>query len=186
MFGSCSGRGNGVLQQRLQARVFEEIIDFQAYLNDYTIVVYNSRDGSSVYFEGPRAPGRNCLNLIMENHHFNVILSLTGVFATSYYCELCHAKYSRPNRHKKCPYICLSCHNNPPCDKHDTTKECHVCLRVFRSNNCFVNHVENGTCKKFQKCPVCHKHVWVEKSKHVCGVSYCTTCGKNQPSRHLC
>ena len=62
---------------------YGHITNFQTYLNDYTIVIYNSRDGSSVYFESPKAPGKNCLNLIMENQHFNIILSLTGVFATS-------------------------------------------------------------------------------------------------------
>ena len=44
---------------------YNHIVEFQNSLGEYTIVVYNKRDGSSVYFEGIRAHGKKCLNLIM-------------------------------------------------------------------------------------------------------------------------
>ncbi|KAB0790193.1 hypothetical protein PPYR_15473, partial [Photinus pyralis] len=61
----------------------EHIRQFQNYLTDFTIVVYNHRLGKTVYFEGPRAPQRQVLNLLMENEHYNVITSLTSAFSCS-------------------------------------------------------------------------------------------------------
>ncbi|XP_031338609.1 uncharacterized protein LOC116167396 [Photinus pyralis] len=59
----------------------EHIRQFQHHLLDYTIVVYNHRQGKTVYFEGPRDPARKVLNLLFENNHYNVIESLTAAFS---------------------------------------------------------------------------------------------------------
>ncbi|KAK4882861.1 hypothetical protein RN001_006180 [Aquatica leii] len=84
----------------------EHIEQFQTYLVRYTIVVYNHRLGSSVYFEGPRSTDRIVLNLILEAEHYNVITSLTSAFSTQYFCEFCRVRQSKQREHKNCKYIC--------------------------------------------------------------------------------
>ncbi|XP_063934061.1 uncharacterized protein LOC135145859 [Zophobas morio] len=169
---------------------YVQLNDFQEYLSDYTIVVYSSRVGNSVYFEGPRAPGKKCLNLIMENNHYNVILSLTGAFSTQYFCELCRVRYSRGDRHKSCPYICPCCHASPPCNINDNGEnilKCRSCLRCFRGRICLEKHIAAKLCEKLKKCHICHKHIWVnKKTNHICGVSRCSTCRADKPVRHFC
>ncbi|KAK4880381.1 hypothetical protein RN001_008527 [Aquatica leii] len=83
----------------------EHIQQFQDYLTDYTIVVYNHRLGQTVYYEGPRSSNRQVLNLIFENNHYNVITSLTSAFAAKYFCELCRTRFSQKSEHKSCKYI---------------------------------------------------------------------------------
>jgi hypothetical protein len=73
---------------------YEHIARFQNYLTEYTIVVYSNRSGAERYFTGDMASGRPRLNLIMENFHYNVILSLTGAFSTHYFCEWCSKRYA--------------------------------------------------------------------------------------------
>jgi hypothetical protein len=89
---------------------YEHIEQFQNYLTEYTIVVYSSRTGTARYFTGDMASGRPRLNLIMENFHYNVVLSLTGAFAARYFCEWCSKRYSDKKRHRRCPYIMITRH----------------------------------------------------------------------------
>nr|XP_015840028.1 PREDICTED: uncharacterized protein LOC103315075 isoform X1 [Tribolium castaneum] len=166
---------------------FEHIDLFQKYLNQYTIVVYNSRDGRSLYFEGERYDGCPCLNLIMENNHYNVILSLTGAFTAKYFCERCSLPYSKKEGHWKCPYTCAYCHSKPPCDLRLNSITCDHCSRDFKGQTCFDNHIKNSLCSKLKKCVQCLTVYWEKKKKpHVCGSKYCANCKEHKSIRHSC
>ncbi|KAG8233073.1 hypothetical protein J437_LFUL013073 [Ladona fulva] len=57
----------------------EEIKQFQRGLNGWKITVFTDRKGREVLFEGPDGVENKRIDLIYEDHHFNVIKSLTGV-----------------------------------------------------------------------------------------------------------
>jgi hypothetical protein len=132
------------------------------------------------------ASGRPRLNLIMENFHYNVILSLTDAFAARYFCEWCSKRYWDKKRHRKCPYICPCCHDNPPCRLDNDPLTCDMYQRTFREQLCFNRHKTSKLCDKLKCCDRCMTYFWVQKKKrHVCGVTYCTTCRGDKPARHL-
>ncbi|XP_031342123.1 uncharacterized protein LOC116170010 [Photinus pyralis] len=164
----------------------DHIRQFQDHLTDFTIVVYNHRMGKTVYFEGPRSPQRQVLNLIMENEHYNVITSLTSAFTCEYFCELCRVRMSKRQHHKDCKYICPCCHTSPPCNKDAPNIKCEVCNRDFRGLECFRHHKDQELCAKVRRCRTCLVTVWKEKKPHKCGIKKCVTCQADRPIRHLC
>ncbi|KAB0804626.1 hypothetical protein PPYR_01596 [Photinus pyralis] len=164
----------------------EHIRQFQDYLTDFTIVVYNHRLGKTTYFEGPRSPQRQVLNLIFENDHYNVITSLTSAFSCGYFCESCRIRMSRREQHKNCKYICPCCHTTPPCNKDAENIKCAACNRDFRGLECYRYHKDQNLCTKVRRCRACLTTVWKEKKPHKCGVKRCITCQADRPIRHLC
>ncbi|XP_018571114.1 uncharacterized protein LOC108910853 [Anoplophora glabripennis] len=65
-----------------------ELQQFQQYLKDYCIVVYQyGTKGHDVIFKGVAKDLK--LNLIYHKDHYNVITSLTAAFCCEYYCERC-------------------------------------------------------------------------------------------------
>ncbi|KAK5637791.1 hypothetical protein RI129_000027 [Pyrocoelia pectoralis] len=160
-----------------QGGSYQHIQSFQNHLASYTIVVYNSRIGDSVYFEGPREPGRVVLNLILEDEHYNVITSLTSAFTCSYYCD--------KRIIMKCQYQCPCCHEKPPCSIQNAKIVCKDCNRDFHGQECFQNHKDTDLCKKLRRCLKCLKTFEV-KGKHRCGYSRCPTCKNEKPIGHHC
>lgn len=164
----------------------EHIDLFQQCLTGYTIIVYNSRIGKTVYYEGPRAPERVVLNLILENNHYNVITNLVSAFSCTYFCELCRARFNDKTRHKNCPYICPCCHSSPPCFSLLELEKCGSCNRDFYGPVCFAEH-KKTLCVKLKRCLTCFRSFWVNlKKPHRCGYSYCNTCHCEKPTRHFC
>ncbi|KAK5650288.1 hypothetical protein RI129_001317 [Pyrocoelia pectoralis] len=168
-----------------QGGSYQHIQSFQNHLASYTIVVYNSRVGDSVYFEGPREQGRVVLNLLLEDEHYNVITSLTSAFTCGYYCEQCRKRYNDKKDHMQCQYQCPCCHEKPPCSIQNAKIVCNDCKRDFHGQECFQNHKDTDLCKKLRRCLKCLKTVEV-KGKHRCGYSYCAACRSQKPIGHLC
>ncbi|CAH0546857.1 unnamed protein product [Brassicogethes aeneus] len=163
---------------------YDHIKKFQDNLNDFTIVVYSDRKGSVTYFEGPRDNRRKTINLILDNNHYNLIISLTAAFATSYYCELCKKRYSNKKYHLKCPYICPNCHTSPPCRTEMDQITCEACKRTFRGIECLNNHKEK-LCSKIHRCVKCLNSYWT-KDKHRCGYAFCSICLSVKKLGHNC
>lgn len=172
-----------------------EIRMFQDFLSDYFITVYDSRMGNSTIFSGQT---QNCvtkkyLNLIFENNHFNVILSLTAAFSFSYFCEICHKGYSKEIHHRNCPSLCPCCFSRPKCDINAINIKCDICNRYFRGRSCYLNHLQvqnkskSPICMKLQNCKTCF--VTIDKSrkrKHECGKKFCRVCLQVKEIRHNC
>ncbi|CAH0559292.1 unnamed protein product [Brassicogethes aeneus] len=163
----------------------EDVKRFQDFLKeDFTIVVYNNRRGSETYFKGEPKDTRKTINLILENNHYNLILSLTSAFSTGYFCEGCKKRYSNKTGHFKCPYTCPHCHSSPPCRSDVEEITCEDCKRTFRGIACLNIHKEK-LCSKLHRCLKCLNSYWT-KNKHKCGDKYCRTCLCFKPIRHDC
>ncbi|XP_063913325.1 uncharacterized protein LOC135129984 [Zophobas morio] len=167
-----------------------EIQRFQNYFKeDYIIVVYNKRDGTSVYFKGDYNINKPRINLLLEDQHYNVILSLTGAFATRFFCEYCLTKYSQQERHKNCPFKCPCCLTSPPCNDDPNVISCNMCNRVFKGEICLNKHKKAKTCDRIKRCSTCHAEITPKnkkKSTHKCGKKFCNTCKEDKDIRHDC
>ncbi|KAK4882043.1 hypothetical protein RN001_005362 [Aquatica leii] len=164
----------------------EHIQQFQDHLVDYTVVVYNNRLGTSVYYEGPRSSDRTVLNLILENNHYNVITNVCSAFSTMYFCDLCRARTNNKRAHKNCKYICPACHSSPPCNMVEETVVCTSCHRDFRGQDCYEEH-KKSLCIQLKRCQTCFSSFWVDKRKpHICGYKHCASCKIDKPIRHHC
>src|SRR3978361_122774 len=70
----------------------EELQQFQQYLSDFQIIVYNyGSKGRDILYRGPESLKR--LNLLHHKGHFNVINSLTSAFCCNYYRSVCLTSY---------------------------------------------------------------------------------------------
>lgn len=61
---------------------------------------------------------------------------------------------------------------------------CDECLKVFKNDQCYDRHKENGSCSKFVRCIQCNK-IWDrerflkgEKPEHKCDENFCKRCCK--------
>ncbi|KAJ8934252.1 hypothetical protein NQ318_008695 [Aromia moschata] len=158
-----------------------ELQQFQRYLSEYKIVVYQyGNKGRDVIFQGgTKGP---TINLLYHESHYNVITSLTAAFCCSYYCEECHVPYNSKNHHK-CGGTCPACQQSPVCSK-GVAVTCADCQRSFRGQQCYYNH-KSSVCKEIYRCSDCFK-VAKRGRKHTCGEIFCKICNTHVPSDHLC
>lgn len=166
----------------------DEIRKFsEYYAKEYNITVYNSRSGRSVLFKSPYTNKRT-INLLLENNHYSVIKSLTGVFGCAYFCTYCAVPYTTNVQHKKCPFKCNNCFSSPPCKPDDKLIKCGDCNRNFSNTQCFQKHIASKICLKVRICTECLQPYSNTRkgAQHVCGQKYCFYCKKDRPSRHEC
>lgn len=117
----------------------DEIIKFQNFLGtDYRITVFTSRDGKTIYFKSCHNNYKFPINLLLDGHHYSVILNPTGAFAVSYFCGHCSSVYATKFGHKSCPLKCSSCFTKP--------------VSMFVSTECFAKHLAFGICGTFEIC----------------------------------
>lgn len=166
----------------------EEIIAFQNYFKDqYRIVVYSGRSGTSILYENKEQNDLPKLNILFENNHYAPIKSLTGAFNFSYYCDEieCHKGYSSIYKHK-CKFVCESCFAKPPCNKNNIYKDCTTCGRCFKGTQCFTNHLNRKICDNYKKCGKCYTVYIKQKTPHICHTKYCGTCQEYLNVSHKC
>lgn len=165
---------------------YEEIVQFQHFLKDkFNLTVYSSRDGSSVYFKSPYT-NKKVINLLLDENHYSVIKSLTGAFASAYFCAYCAEPYKQRHLHTKCVFRCERCFKQPPCE-YAIEIYCDDCNRSFVNANCFQNHKDNRICLKVRICIHCLiRYKLDKKNPHICGTKYCKICKKLTPIRHEC
>ena len=111
---------------------FKELAQFQNYLSDYKIIVYDGLSPDRVLFSGNSLSNKK-LYLLYDSGHYNVITNLEGAIAKRYICNACDILYD--NTHK-CDSVCSLCTATPPRTK-DRSTYCATCNRWFLSENIF-------------------------------------------------
>ena len=117
---------------------FEELQQFQQYLSDYKIIVFDGLYPDRVMFSGNSISAKKLYLLYnRDSGHYNVITNLKGAIAKRYICNVCDTLYDYAH---KCDNVCSLCTATPPCTK-DQSKYCCTCNRWFLSEKCFQNHL---------------------------------------------
>jgi len=114
--------------------IFKELQQFQEYLSDYKIMVFDGLYSDRVMFSGNSLSAKKSYLLY---DHYNVITNLKGAMAKKYLCNGCDTLYDKTH---KCNNVCSLCTATPPCTK-DQSKYCCTCNRWFLSEKCFQNHL---------------------------------------------
>ncbi|XP_053381794.1 uncharacterized protein LOC128549269 [Mercenaria mercenaria] len=182
----------------------QDIEQFELAL-DISVAVISSKCGNK-FIRVPRNTDKNqrIYLYLVENddeQHWYPILSPSGFFSTSYFCETCFVPYSTKGKHV-CTSTCLICkHDN--CLKTDQELSCKKCHMTCRSLECFLRHQTSKTitknnkkikllseCEKYWKCTDCKKVLRLEsgdeKRDHKCGDYKCPSCSTIVQPGHLC
>jgi hypothetical protein len=169
-----------------------ELEQFQQYLQDYKITVYNDRDGRELFFVGDGSGTKGNINLHLENDHYNVITCTKAFFACRYYCEACYKRCD--TRNHRCEKSCGRCKHTPICVETEKVA-CGDCNRLFNGLQCFQNHKINApnhnksACDLQKACPACGTFYLVDgknKRHHVCNERFCQFCLKFVDPQHQC
>ena len=133
-----------------------------------------------------------------EIGHFHAIVSISGFFNSSYFCNTCLKPYNDAKKHS-CKTSCRVCSSNA-CPVTENTMTCKICHMDCRSFECFERHksvtvTRNRTapnksqCEKWWRCTQCKKVLQVSKHNpldHKCNERYCGTCDSMVEGTHLC
>ena len=77
----------------------EELRQFQAYLSDYKIVVFDGLRPDRVIFSGNSLSTKKlCLLYDADSGHYNVIANLKGAMAKKYICNGCDSLYDKSHK----------------------------------------------------------------------------------------
>jgi hypothetical protein len=165
----------------------KEMKKFQSVLSpDFQLVVFSSVYFDCIFYNGPAAD--NIINIYHYNEHYCPITTMTGFLERAYYCCHCQKGFNNSKTHL-CESVCSCCRDTPSCI-FVKWQNCDKCRRVFKSEQCFNNHLitnqaDNSVCDLFKKCAKCQK-VYDMRTTHECFTSYCNTCGLNKPTEHKC
>ena len=176
-----------------------EIQKLQDSLPNYRLVVFTDQKGKEIIFKGPlasTAQPRQNIHLLWHEAHFYAILTVTGAFGSSYFCEHCLVLYSNKGQHK-CEGSCWRCCS---ITSHEgELKRCHDCARHFAGDECFEYHKSQKvhannktTCETKKFCPKCEKSYTLggigskKLEKHICGKTMCSKCKLVLPDDHPC
>ena len=113
---------------------FKELEQFQNYLSDYKIIVYDGLSPESVLFCGNSVPNKK-LYLLYDGGHYNVITNIKAVIYIWYICNACDTLYDFTH---KCDKACSLCTATPPCTKY-RSNYCPTCNRWFVGEKRFQN-----------------------------------------------
>ena len=160
----------------------EEAKQFQAYLTDYQISIVSKEYSNKIIYTGPEKEKK--VYWYMHNNHYDVITTMPGFFARSYYCHTCNKAYNNQEDHQ-CPNACKCCGFPSECPE-VSWQTCDDCHRLFKSQQCYGQHKQprgnaRSVCQSLVKCTKCQKVV--ERchqlpEKHRCGLAKCWICGK--------
>ena len=108
----------------------EEAKQFQAYLTDYQISIVSKEYSNKIIYTGPEKE-KEKVYLYMHNNHYDVITTMPGFFARSYYCHTCNKAYNNQEDHQ-CPNACKCCGFPSECPE-VSWQTCDDCHRLFKS-----------------------------------------------------
>jgi hypothetical protein len=75
---------------------FRELEQFQQYLSDYKIIVFNGLHRDRVMFSGNSLSAKKLyLQYDRDNGHYKVITNLKGAMAKRYICNACDTLYDK-------------------------------------------------------------------------------------------
>lgn len=151
---------------------------------NYKLLIYNAKGNllfSGENFENDLETVN--IDLFFDNRHFHYIISKTGVFSKSYFCEICHHSYDHRFSHRNCAVKCPQCFKYDRCTKiPNQFQNCKTCNREFNSNSCYNRHLIE-TCDKIQICKNCG--LFIQKN-HQCHIIYCSKCNQRKEIEHIC
>jgi hypothetical protein len=157
----------------------EELEQFQEYLSDYKIVVFEGLYPDRIMFSGNSVSDKKLYLLYdSDSGHYNVITNIKAAMAKRCICNACDTLYD--NTHK-CDKACYLCTATPPCTK-DQKKYCGTCNRWFLSEKCF----QNLTQSERQASLSVETSMSTFGSKYECFKKFCNICNKKQSSGHFC
>ena len=143
-----------------QVKIFQEVIP------DYQLCVVSKEHLNKIIYKGPDKP--KGIYLLYNDHHFDVITSMSGYLNRGYWCHPCKKGYNNKGEHR-CHNTCEMCRNGNclTTDGVDAWTYCNDCNRYFKSLACYQNHKENGSaikkfatiCKQYFKCTKCDRVV---------------------------
>ncbi len=84
----------------------DEAKQFQAYLIDYQINIVSKEYGNKIIYTGPEKEKR--IYLYLHDNHYDVITTMPGFLARSYYCNTCKKGYNSRESHL-CSNACRCC-----------------------------------------------------------------------------
>jgi len=117
---------------------FKELQQFQQYISDQKIIVFDGLYPDRVMFSGNSLSAKKLYLLYdRDNEHYNVVTNLKGAMAKRYIYNGCDTLYDYTH---KCDKVCSLCTATPPCTKNQS-RYCCTCNRSFRSEKCFQNHL---------------------------------------------
>ena len=162
-------------------------------LYDYQLVLVDETRGYKVSRFGP--PQDKQLVLLYSGQHYDVITTLPGFFATSYFCDRCLKPYNNEGQHAcdNNPDHCPACMQDECTDYKQRLKGstfCGSCRRFFYGDTCLEQHLSKsykGTavssknvsvCTQRRKCSNCNKLLvgFKEQKEHLCGYVECISC----------
>ena len=164
-----------------------EVELFQQYLVNYQIIVVSGDQNNHIIYpyQPPANPNpEKSIYLYYQANHFDVITTLPGFLARSYFCLTCHKPYDHTTDHL-CDGMCRMCRGFG-CVYEDCGITCNECDRLFKNQACYDRHKQqpiNGggrtVCEAIRKCPKC-KHVTdirkIRDGGHKCVDKKCPTC----------
>ncbi|XP_062575961.1 uncharacterized protein LOC134237834 [Saccostrea cucullata] len=138
-----------------------------------------------------------CLNILLDDHHYDAIISMPGVTGNPYYCDHCDVGYSHVTDHRsKCPHRCPYClGQHPKCPDEGIEIKCRECHGMFKNRTCYENHLRphskkttTTVCNLMEQCEKCQS--WIPKKlfpHHKCGgQKQCKICKKIVDTDHQC
>jgi hypothetical protein len=91
----------------------EELGQFQQYLSDYKIIVFDGLHPDKEMFSRNSVSNKKLYLLYdSDSGHYNVITNLKGAMAKRFICNGCDALYDMTH---KCDKVCSLCSTTPPC-----------------------------------------------------------------------
>lgn len=182
---SCGPLEQGNLQGVLYPEFRLKIFQFQA--NSSTLKLEPIYKG---YGNG------KCLNVLLDQGHYDTILSMPGISEHQYYCDDCDVGYSHIEEHRTtCQYRCSFCLSETPCPPDGSCIECSECHGFFKSMTCYQSHLKpyssktsTTVCSMMDRCQHCQS--WMAKkllANHKCGgQKKCKICKKIVDKDHQC
>ncbi|EFP11464.1 hypothetical protein CRE_20105 [Caenorhabditis remanei] len=175
----------------------------------YQIIVF-CQNSTTPYYRGPYVGEKKSLVLYLSNGHYNGVRSICALLKTSYYCFLCNSRTENAVTHYSCPLLHRLCgKKNCPDVKEGEQKKCERCTVVFRSIQCYENHIAKGKnmfyvdnhdtyfsgpnggksrCDYTAVCKKCDGIYYTNKGKnnHQCGAKWCSRCNCKRTTPHKC
>ncbi|KAE8740299.1 hypothetical protein FOCC_FOCC014199 [Frankliniella occidentalis] len=165
---------------------------------DYNIVLIHDRLATEFTFEGnPQSNKR--VYLYLEENHYYVVKSVTGMIGAGYYCHECRCGF-RAKGHHFCATDCRKClqkGGNCPA-RLGYRKVCDTCKYTFFNEVCYERHKtaplftrDRPLCAVRQICATCGVFVNLRDAKpgvkHECGEAFCGVCRKTVTTiDHVC
>ncbi|XP_022295019.2 uncharacterized protein LOC111105138 [Crassostrea virginica] len=170
-----------------------------ALLPQFRLKVYEFKKGTPRLELLPLYKGKGdgiCLNVLLDQGHYDTIVSMPGVLGYQYYCDHCDVGYSHIEDHRTiCPHRCSFCLANTPCTPDGTSIQCSKCEGVFKSMDCYRRHLKAYSqltdvtvCDLMGRCEHCN--VWMSQKllkRHKCrGQKHCKICKRQVDEDHKC